>query len=65
MKCPICEADMVGVVTRDPMDGKESNRLECCGPLRHTQRWHADLADVMEFRARVSRMMMQGGVQCG
>jgi hypothetical protein len=57
MKCSICKAGMVGVVTFDPMDGKESNRLECCGPLKHTQPFTADLADVMSFRARVSQMM--------
>lgn len=57
MKCPHCNHEMRGVVTIDPVDGKESNRLECEGPLRHTRPFAADLAEVMSFRARVSLMM--------
>lgn len=64
MKCDICGTDMTGVVTFDPVDGRELNRLECCGPLRHMRPWNANLPDVMEFRARVSRMLAMEVTVC-
>ena len=57
MKCPHCGAEMRGVVTADPIDGMESTRLECEGPLKHPRPFRADLSEVMSFRARVWRMM--------
>lgn len=57
MTCPICSHEMRGVVTIDPVDGKESTRLECEGPLKHIRPFTVDLAEVMSFRARVWRMM--------